>query len=685
MCSGIWLWWPFSFSKSSMLVRALYAFSATSGNELTIHADERLALIEGGYSENGTCFGDAGWVRVVTLDGVREGFVPASYVMLDKDDDVDRQHRLLKAHREAEHAREVAAGEAAREAAQEAAREAAAAKVRTAKRAAIRRNATAAKAEAKAEAAAEAAAAASAAEAAKAGRESRQRQRAGEQATVLCGGAAGPAVASQAAEAPDDYDSSSACSHGPVTTVPRYPAAAAASVLAPELTNRELKALCARHGIDTSSALERADLIELAQPCLPTLPTPAGGGTPAAAPPAVAAASFTPRPVAPSRAAAQPCDGGQLPMDARPVFQKDSPQEAHLRKARIHVEAYFQTQPTAEEQLRTSADSGAEGPSKRRKVVANPLPERTAKAVRLPHPPPSPTLPIPLKRRSLMLRQANLAGGDLSSMSVGELKRRLIALGISLDGMIEKSDLVARLTACHVAAGISATLPPAETASSPPLPPVPACSGPGPPLPPLPACSGLAHTSTVPAIPSPWVAPPPPPLAMTAAEAEALAEAEGLSLVLAPGNHSGYKGVSRNNKGGENSISPKSGYCAQFCQGGRTCRLGSFSSAPEAALAYARHLNAVIAWKDQVASMPLRRPCALPLPAAATPPTPAPVQGKEQQQEWQQQANMHAYTWLHAWRAHHQETSAPAPAGAPPPPQTSAHPVYPAYVPMPFL
>lgn len=52
---------PFSFSRSSMLVRALYAFSATSGNELTIRADERLALIEGGYnSENGTCFGDSG-------------------------------------------------------------------------------------------------------------------------------------------------------------------------------------------------------------------------------------------------------------------------------------------------------------------------------------------------------------------------------------------------------------------------------------------------------------------------------------------------------------------------------------------------------------------------------------------------------------------------------------------------
>ena len=78
---------------------------------------------------------------------------------------------------------------------------------------------------------------------------------------------------------------------------------------------------------------------------------------------------------------------------------------------------------------------------------------------------------------------------------------------------------------------------------------------------------------------------------MTEAEANQLAGAEGLTLVLAPGNASGYKGVSRNN----GSISPKSGYCAQFCQGGKTVRLGSYSSAPEAALAYARHLGAVTA------------------------------------------------------------------------------------------
>ena len=81
----------------------------------------------------------------------------------------------------------------------------------------------------------------------------------------------------------------------------------------------------------------------------------------------------------------------------------------------------------------------------------------------------------------------------------------------------------------------------------------------------------------------------PPPKVMTEEEAHRLAEAEGISLVLAPCNASGYKGVSRNNK------TTCSGYCAQFCQYGRILRLGSFSGAPEAALAYARHVKAVTA------------------------------------------------------------------------------------------
>ena len=87
---------------------------------------------------------------------------------------------------------------------------------------------------------------------------------------------------------------------------------------------------------------------------------------------------------------------------------------------------------------------------------------------------------------------------------------------------------------------------------------------------------------------------------MTEAEAHRLAAAEGLVLVLAPGNASGFKGVSRNN----GSISPKSGYCAQFCQGGKTVRLGSFSSAAEAALAYARHLGAVTALQERDGKAP---------------------------------------------------------------------------------
>ena len=82
----------------------------------------------------------------------------------------------------------------------------------------------------------------------------------------------------------------------------------------------------------------------------------------------------------------------------------------------------------------------------------------------------------------------------------------------------------------------------------------------------------------------------PLPKVMTEEEAHRLAEAEGISLILAPRNASGYKGVSRNNK---TTCGSKSGYCAQFCQYGRILRLGSFSGAPEAALAYARHVKTV--------------------------------------------------------------------------------------------
>ena len=269
-----------------MLVRALYAYSATSGNDLSIHAAQRLALIEGGYnSETGSCWGDSGWVRVATLDGRREGFVPASYVLLDQDDDGgddddddDRPHGLLEAEQEAEQAR-LESQQAAREVAQAAL----ASKAR----------------ETATEAAATAAAAVKAAEAAAAQADLLER------AVALYGVAAGPPGANEAAEAPDDYDSSS----GSFTTGPRYTA------------------------------------------------------TPAPAP------AFTPRPGAPSRAAARSCGGGpanaQLllqPEEDRPHYQEadtyaKGPQIIDIpdpnraaRMARLQ-EASLRTQPTSDTPL----------------------------------------------------------------------------------------------------------------------------------------------------------------------------------------------------------------------------------------------------------------------------------------------------------------------------------------------
>ena len=90
----------------------------------------------------------------------------------------------------------------------------------------------------------------------------------------------------------------------------------------------------------------------------------------------------------------------------------------------------------------------------------------TRKRRRAEAPPPSPpSLPAPPPPPE-----------DPTSMSIGELKQRLRTLGISLDGMLEKSDLV---MACRMAAQANATLTPAAAASSsdnfllpdPPLPP----------------------------------------------------------------------------------------------------------------------------------------------------------------------------------------------------------------------
>ena len=221
-----------------------------------------------------------------------------------------------------------------------------------------------------------------------------------------------------------------------------------------------------------------------------------------------------------------------------------------------------------------------------------------------------------------MFRQANLLKGvDPSAMSIGALKQHLRALGISCDGMLEKSELVARLNTACLATGSGAaqtndsTLPPAETASGPPL---PAGSGPA-------RLGAPGQASGDPRIiwrpPAEGVSSP--PKVMTEEEAHRLAEAEGISLVLAPCNASGYKGVSRNNK---SEMSPKSGYCAQFCQHGRTYRLGSFSSAPEAALAYARHLKAVQAMDRRqqeefiMRGSPFQARTGLPAPEASQPP-----------------------------------------------------------------
>ena len=78
--------------RVSMLVRALYPFRSTSANELSIHTRYPAPRPDRGRVQTthrpltGACWGDCGWVRVATLDGLREGYVPAGYVVLDKDD-----------------------------------------------------------------------------------------------------------------------------------------------------------------------------------------------------------------------------------------------------------------------------------------------------------------------------------------------------------------------------------------------------------------------------------------------------------------------------------------------------------------------------------------------------------------------------------------------------------------------
>ena len=70
--------------------------------------------------------------------------------------------------------------------------------------------------------------------------------------------------------------------------------------------------------------------------------------------------------------------------------------------------------------------------------------------------------------------------------------------------------------------------------------------------------------------------------ALTAAEARQQAQAEGLTLLLADNNKTGYFGVLHM------PGRPKP-YLTQVRRGGQQVSLGSFATAEEAALAFARH------------------------------------------------------------------------------------------------
>ena len=393
-----------------MLVRALYAYSATSGNDLSIHAAQRLALIEGGYnSETGSCWGDSGWVRVATLDGRREGFVPASYVLLDDGDDGDddgdddRPHGLLEAEQEAEQARL----EAQQQAAGEVAQAALASKAR----------------ETATEAAATAAAAVKAAAAAAAQADSLER------AVALYGVVVGPSGASEAAEAPDDYDSSDG----------QLPMADARPVLQqqedaphPEADPNAKGLQITDIQLDPNRAARMARLQEAYLRTRPTSGTPLGPWGPVAAqrgPTATASRWDAPTATAAGRPG-PPCESRPLREESRPYPGPLEEQPAHLAYGLSREESrpypapprrpstsgdYSTCNPPAEEQLAEDEDEGdGEGedgcrPSKRRKVgwsidedlvirtsvrklgtqwlrIADLLPGRTADAVLPPHP-----------------------------------------------------------------------------------------------------------------------------------------------------------------------------------------------------------------------------------------------------------------------------------------------------------
>jgi len=98
---------------------------------------------------------------------------------------------------------------------------------------------------------------------------------------------------------------------------------------------------------------------------------------------------------------------------------------------------------------------------------------------------------------------------------------------------------------------------------------------------------------------------PPPPQPLTAEEAVRQAEAEGLTLLRSESNSAGYKNVSFYS----NLTKP---YLAKVQRGGKNVSLGSFATAEEAALSYARTPEGQAA-----------------LSAAAAPPEPPPMTAEE--------------------------------------------------------
>jgi hypothetical protein len=102
------------------------------------------------------------------------------------------------------------------------------------------------------------------------------------------------------------------------------------------------------------------------------------------------------------------------------------------------------------------------------------------------------------------------------------------------------------------------------------------------------------------------------PMPMTAQQAREAAAAEGLQLVAAA-NATGFKGVSRSGKR----------FAAVVGEGGRTTRLGTFDTAEEAALYFARRIGAEAAAvaameaMEAVASAVARAEATVPMPMTA--------------------------------------------------------------------